>query len=395
MKLYRFAHSPYARYVQAAIELADVPCEVIDVRYGDREELARLTGGYIMVPVLERDDGSVLGDSHSIMAVLVRADARFAALVPEADAGPIWAYADWAGSLLEDVAFRLASPALVPRFASAFERSLFVFVKERKFGSGCIEQWSEQADALFAQLCDLLEPTLRTLAARPFLFGKQPTLADCALYGQLAMLDLGAADRVAEIAEPLHAWRQRFEARLGAPPYGPVADVHHGRDALDARLAAASDKARSGALELIVVRTATHERATPDRVELVVDGGVAGDRWAQSGANPGHDVSLMDVRAAGAMAERAHWPLFGDNLFVDFDLSTASLQPGDRLRLGDAVLEITAEPHLGCRKLSARFGREALRWVNHKSVRDQRRRGIFAKVVQAATVAVGDTLVRL
>jgi glutathione S-transferase len=100
MRLHRLPYSCYARYVQAAIELAGVPCEIIDVPYGDREQLARLTSGYILVPVLERDDGSVLTDSRAIMVTLLREDARLAGLVPAADAGPIWAYADWANSTL-------------------------------------------------------------------------------------------------------------------------------------------------------------------------------------------------------------------------------------------------------------------------------------------------------
>ena len=59
MKLHRFAYSCYARFAQAVVELAGVPCEIIEVPFGDREALAKLTRGYIQVPVLERDDGTV------------------------------------------------------------------------------------------------------------------------------------------------------------------------------------------------------------------------------------------------------------------------------------------------------------------------------------------------
>jgi len=395
MRLHRFAHSGHARYVQTALELSKAPCEVIDVPYGQREALAKLTGGYILVPVLERDDGSVLCDSRTIMATLVRDDARFAPLVPSADAGPIWAYVDWALGTLEDVAFRLASPGLEPRFPSAFERALFVLVKERKYGPGCVQQWAEQGDVLQARMVELLEPTLATLAQRPFLFGDAPTLADCALEGLLLMLDLGAAERVAELPAPLHAWRARLQPRLGPPPYGRSARAHHDRATLDARLAASAGAPRTGTLELIVARPATHERSSPPQVELRVEGGVPGDRWAGGERRPDNQVSLMDTRVAAALGAREDWPLFGDNLFVDFDLGVGSLRPGDRFALGEAVLELTDEPHLGCRKLAARFGREALLWVNDKATRAQRRRGAFARVVQAGTVRLGDTLSRL
>jgi hypothetical protein len=255
-----------------------------------------------------------------------------------------------------------------------------------------VQQWAEQSDALFARLVSLLEPSVRTLQLRPFLFGDAPCLADCAFYGQFAMMDLGCADLVAALPAPLHAFRTRLEARLGPPPYGRVASVHHDRGVLDARLAERSSAPRTGKIELIVQRPAMHERALPARVELKVEGGLAGDRWAPSSLD--QDVSLMDVRMAGAIAERDDWSLFGDNLFVDFDLGVSSLRVGDRFTLGGALLELTGVPHLGCRKLSARFGREALLWVNEKHLRDQRRRGAFAKVVRSGVVALGDELRR-
>ena len=62
---------------------------------------------------------------------------------------------------------------------------------------------------------------------------------------------------------------------------------------------------------------------------------------------------------------------------------------------GDTILEITDHPHLGCRKFMARFGPEALRWVNAKAHRAERRRGVFARVVSGGTIRVGDAVRRV
>jgi glutathione S-transferase len=395
MRLHRLDYSCYARFVQATLELVKVPFELVDVRYGDREELAKLTGGYIQVPVLELDDGTPIVDSRRIALHLARTDERVARLVPDADAALVWAYVDFANGPVEDAAFRLASPGIARRFESAFERALFVFSKERKFGAGCVDAWERDADALFEQLAAVLEPTARTLAHRPFLLGREPTLADLALLSQLLMLDLGAPDRVAQLVlrfDVLRAWRERLEARLGPPPYGRVAARHRDEDEMFTALVSAP--APSGKLEHIVARPAKHERRVLSRARLTVDEGLEGDDWHTTDGTRSRQLTLMDARVAAAIAERDDWELFGDNLFVSFDLSTDSLRPGDRLRLGGALLEITDEPHLGCRKLASRFGPAALRFVNHKSVRAQRRRGIYAQILEGGEIAIGDVLVR-
>ena len=84
--------------------------------------------------------------------------------------------------------------------------------------------------------------------------------------------------------------------------------------------------------------------------------------------------------------------LAGDQLYVDLDLSAGNLPPGTRLALGSAMIEITALPHTGCGKFTARFGSEAARFVNSPDGRALRLRGVNAKVVQPGTVRRGDSI---
>ncbi|HEU5075009.1 MAG TPA: glutathione S-transferase family protein [Polyangiaceae bacterium] len=211
MKLYRFDYSPYARKVQILLELLGLKHEVIDVSYSDRTELATLTGGYIYVPVLVGDDGAVTVESRLICEKLLVGAAK-QALVPSPFEGPIWAYADFADGPLEDVLFRIASPALHHRFRDPGERALFNLVKERKFGAGCVDQWLQNREVLIERGARLLAPSLATLEQTPFLFGAHPTLADAALYGLLAMLERAEPALLTRLAPGLVSYKERVEA---------------------------------------------------------------------------------------------------------------------------------------------------------------------------------------
>jgi glutathione S-transferase len=187
-RLYRFRYSPYARKVQMVLDLAGARYEAVEVPYVRREEMAALTGGYVQVPVLVDDDGRVLVESRDICEHLLAGEAG-ARLVPAPFEGPIWAYADFVDGPLEDVLFRVASPYVRDAWPTAWERGLYVFIKERKFGAGCVDAWERDREALLARARRLLAPTLRTLDRQPFLFGGAPTLADAALYGVGMMLE--------------------------------------------------------------------------------------------------------------------------------------------------------------------------------------------------------------
>jgi MOSC domain-containing protein YiiM len=159
-----------------------------------------------------------------------------------------------------------------------------------------------------------------------------------------------------------------------------------------------------GWVELIVRRPAENEREVLAAAELDRDEGLVGDTWRarsssstpDGSAHPDRQVTLMSSRAAQLVAlEADRWQLAGDQLFLDLDLSEANLPAGTRLELGSAVIEITEQPHLGCAKFAARFGRDALRFVNSAAGRALRLRGVNAKVIVAGSVRTGDEIRKL
>ncbi len=69
------------------------------------------------------------------------------------------------------------------------------------------------------------------------------------------------------------------------------------------------------------------------------------------------------------------------------------LPPGSRLRLGTAVVEISAVAHNGCVKFAGRFGSDALRFVSSPNARQHRLRGVNTRVVMPGEVRLGDPVV--
>ena len=154
-----------------------------------------------------------------------------------------------------------------------------------------------------------------------------------------------------------------------------------------------------GRLEMIVRRPRTDQRETLEEGFLDLAEGLVGDNWRSKGspmtkdgsAHPEMQLNIMNARVTSLVAgTRERWPLAGDQLYLDLDLSGANLPPGTRLQLGEAVIEVTPPPHTGCKKFVARFGLDAMKFVNSRQGRKLNLRGINAKVLEPGAIRVGD-----
>lgn len=158
-----------------------------------------------------------------------------------------------------------------------------------------------------------------------------------------------------------------------------------------------SSPSDSGPIEMIVRRPAEDERETVESGELDPELGLVGDNWSQRGEpRVGAQLTLINSRVLDAVAmERERWPLAGDQIAVDLDLSKGNLPPGSRLQIGEALVEISSIPHTGCAKFAKRYGKEGLRFVNVGEGKERRFRGVYAMVIEGGSFSVGDKVTKL
>jgi MOSC domain-containing protein YiiM len=153
-----------------------------------------------------------------------------------------------------------------------------------------------------------------------------------------------------------------------------------------------------GVLRLIVRRLEMDAREVLEEGHLDPAHGLLGDTWKTRGraSHPDRQLNIMNARAIALVAQSPdRWALAGDQLYIDLDLSADNLPPGTRFALGSAVIEVSEEPHTGCGKFAARFGTDAVKFVNSPEGRHLRLRGLNAKVVMPGVVRVGDIATKL
>jgi MOSC domain-containing protein YiiM len=152
----------------------------------------------------------------------------------------------------------------------------------------------------------------------------------------------------------------------------------------------------NGVLNLICRRQSENEREVLETGELDIEKGLVGDDWLRRDGKYETQLTIMNSRIIDLIAQDENrWKLAGDQLFVDLNLTDENLPHGTQLQIGSAIIEVTPQPHNGCKKFVERFGLDAMKFVNSPIGKQFHLRGIYAKVVQSGTIRQGDIVKKI
>ncbi len=394
--------SPFVRKTRAALAEKGIDCENVPVLPGGGGDPDwKLKSPLGKIPVFEEDDGFTVADSSAIIAYLERTR-------PEPALYPTDPRELATALFLEELADTTLGSALTTAFAERI-------VKGRFMGGEPDEAVVDAALAQLPELFDYLERQIQD--GSDGIVGGRLSVADIAiaspfvnyqyggetldaarwpkLAGYVATLHARPSFKtlIAEERIPSAAEAKRGRSRALSGPHGDAAR-HLTRARLDERFRALPAPPRdTGRVRLLVARAENEKRLTPERVHLTPEAGMPGDSWARSTPDfADAQLAVMRSDAAELFANGQPLTLFGDNLFVELDLSSDNLPTGTRLRAGSVTLEVTPEPHNGCSKFRGRFGHDALRMTADRALRDQHLRGIYVRVIEAGDLSVGDEI---
>lgn len=218
LRIYQIPHSPYCLSIIQAARAGGAALELVTVANGDRSEILRLTKGESWnVPLLEHAGRLIWEENHQTQVIARYLDARFGVgrLFPASLDGLRGILVPHIENEIEDFAFRLQDIHVIPAIADPIERGLVRRHKERKFGVGCLAEWTRGAQHLREELerhLHAFEQMLEGGRAGSFLLAPAPVFTDFALWGVISNYVFAGRNTLPERFPRLRDWHQRLAA---------------------------------------------------------------------------------------------------------------------------------------------------------------------------------------
>lgn len=128
--------------------------------------------------------------------------------------------------------------------------------------------------------------------------------------------------------------------------------------------------------------TDRYDRVASERVDLVANHGIRGDKKA--GGNPERHLNIMTRETLDQLGREGFKVApgqMGEQIVVS-GLDMNALNPGDRLQFGESAVVQIAKPRTGCAKFRTVQGHEPAEAAN--------RLGMMATVISGGSIGVGD-----
>lgn len=205
--------SPFCISLRRILKAHRIPHRVRNLPpYSDRSVVIRATRGRgATVPCLLDGRRAVVDTSDFGQEVARYVDRKYQlGLFPRAKEGAQQILAHYIENDLEAVGFKVNDSHLLPRLPRV-DRVNAIRWKERKFGRGCVQQWTRDRAKFVAGMADLLAPIDNLLASSPFLLGPKPLFVDYDLYGVLGNYLYSGKTRLPALRH-LRRWHAAMQA---------------------------------------------------------------------------------------------------------------------------------------------------------------------------------------
>jgi glutathione S-transferase len=217
LRLYQYTYSPYCIPIELVLRHSGIPYEVVNLHVGDPSPVIELTkGAYYQVPVIEDlfsrqviYDKSPSGDD---VPRFLAQQAPLMNLFPEEVAGLQRILITYVENECESVGFKINDAHRDKWLKNDLERGLYRRHKERKFGAGCMEEWTRDVAKLNEKFFAVLQPFEEMLGQQPFLTGEFPVYADYALCGVIGNFLFSGATSLPAHYLMLEAWYTKMRA---------------------------------------------------------------------------------------------------------------------------------------------------------------------------------------
>jgi ubiquinone/menaquinone biosynthesis C-methylase UbiE/glutathione S-transferase len=215
LRLYQYVYSPYCIPIELLLRHSGIPYDLVNLHVGDPTPIIELTKGeYYQAPVIEDlFSHLVIYDKSPAGDDIPRYIAGLAPLMnifPAEVEGLQRILISYIENDCEALSFKVCDAYRDRWLKNELEQGLHRRHKERKFGPGCLEEWTRNVNQLIEGFYRLIQPFENMLTHKPFLTGERPVYADYALSGVIGNFLFPGTTTLPSNCLMLEAWYTRM-----------------------------------------------------------------------------------------------------------------------------------------------------------------------------------------